>query len=66
MSQADQLLLGPAHAIAAAVRSGEVSAQDVAQAAFRRVQATDVRVNAFTEVTSRRALAEAAALDQRI
>jgi amidase/aspartyl-tRNA(Asn)/glutamyl-tRNA(Gln) amidotransferase subunit A len=66
MSQADQLLLGPAHAIAAAVRSGEVSAQDVAQAALRRVQATDVRVNAFTEVTSRRALAEAAALDQRI
>ncbi|HZF79641.1 MAG TPA: amidase family protein, partial [Rubrivivax sp.] len=66
MSAADQLLLGAAHAIAAAVRTREVPALDIAQAALRRVQATDGRVNAFTEVTSRRALAEAAALDQRI
>jgi amidase/aspartyl-tRNA(Asn)/glutamyl-tRNA(Gln) amidotransferase subunit A len=42
-----------AHAIAAAVQAREVSAQDMAQAALRRVQATDIRVNAFTEVTSR-------------
>jgi AtzE family amidohydrolase len=66
MSDADRLLLGPAHAIADALRAREVSALAVAQAALRRVQATDVRVNAFTEVTAQRALAEAAALDERI
>ena len=66
MNRADQLLLGPAHAIAAAVRSRDVRAVDITQAALRRVQATDGRINAFTEVTAQRAMAEAVTLDERI
>ena len=48
---------------AAKVRSGEVTAQALAEAALARVAAVDGRVNAFTEVTRERALAEAAAVD---
>ena len=66
MNSAEQGLLGPAHGIAAAVRSREVSALAVTQAALQRVQATDSQVNAFTQVTSQRAVAQAIALDQRI
>lgn len=45
------------------VRSGEVTALAVAEAALARIAAVDGKVNAFTEVTRARALAEAAAID---
>uniref|UniRef100_UPI0035A25DB2 AtzE family amidohydrolase n=1 Tax=Skermanella aerolata TaxID=393310 RepID=UPI0035A25DB2 len=48
---------------AAAVRSGAVSAMDVTQAALSRIAADDPRLGAFTEVTSDRALAQAAKVD---
>jgi AtzE family amidohydrolase len=49
--------------IAAAVRSGAVSAVDVAQAALSRIGADDPQLGAFTAVTADRALAEAAKVD---
>ncbi|MGF7210921.1 aspartyl-tRNA(Asn)/glutamyl-tRNA(Gln) amidotransferase subunit A [Skermanella aerolata] len=48
---------------AAAVRSGAVSAMDVTRAALSRIAADDPRLGAFTEVTSDRALAQAAKVD---
>ncbi|UFN47946.1 AtzE family amidohydrolase [Roseomonas sp. OT10] len=53
----------PAAAIAAAVRSGEVTARQVVEAALARIFARDGRTNAFTNVLSERALARAAAMD---
>jgi 1-carboxybiuret hydrolase len=52
-------------AIAAAVARGEVTARDVAIAALDRVAFRDRTVNAFTNVTNDRALAEAEAIDAR-
>ncbi|MFO0520910.1 MAG: AtzE family amidohydrolase [bacterium] len=52
-----------AAAIAAAVRERRVGAVEVAQAALAQVDRVDAGVNAFTEVTRARALAEAAAVD---
>jgi len=52
-----------AAAIAAAVRDRQVSAVEVAQAALAQVDQRNADVNAFTEVTRARALAEAAAVD---
>ena len=52
-----------ATAIAAAVRSGEVTARAVTEAALARIFARDGRLNAFTDVVSERALARAGALD---
>ena len=49
--------------IAAAVRSGAVSAVDVTQAALSRIGADDPKLGAFTAVTADRALAEAAKVD---
>jgi AtzE family amidohydrolase len=49
--------------IAAAVRSGAVSAVDVTQAALSRIGADDPQLGAFTAVTADRALAEAAKVD---
>jgi aspartyl-tRNA(Asn)/glutamyl-tRNA(Gln) amidotransferase subunit A len=49
--------------IAAAVRSGAVSAVDVTQAALSRIGADDPQLGAFTAVTAGRALAEAAKID---
>ena len=57
------LLSGSAAALAAAVRRGEVSAREVAQASLARIAATDGQVNAFTDLTAERALTRAAALD---
>lgn len=57
------LLAGPATDLAAAVRDGRVSARAVAQAALARIDAVDPVLNAFTDVTRERALAEADALD---
>lgn len=49
--------------IAAAVRSGRVTARAVTEAALGRVSSTHGRINAFTAVTAERALAEANAVD---
>lgn len=49
--------------IAAAVRSGAVSAVEVIQAALSRITTDDPQLGAFTAVTSDRALAEAAKVD---
>jgi amidase/aspartyl-tRNA(Asn)/glutamyl-tRNA(Gln) amidotransferase subunit A len=51
--------------IAAAVRSGGVSAQSVAEATFAAIARVDPKLNAFTAVTHERALAEAHAIDRR-
>jgi AtzE family amidohydrolase len=50
--------------IAQAVRSGELSATEVVKAALQRIAAVDQGINAFTEVTETRALAEAQAIDR--
>ena len=52
-------------ATAAAVASGKVSAVEITRAALARVASLDKSINAFTEVTEERALAEAAAIDAR-
>ncbi|HSV61202.1 MAG TPA: AtzE family amidohydrolase [Variovorax sp.] len=66
MSAAADLLHQDAAAMAAAVRSGAVSASALAQACFTRIDATDGRVNAFTGRTQQRALQRAAALDVQL
>ncbi|MBI5108371.1 MAG: AtzE family amidohydrolase [Rhodocyclales bacterium] len=52
-----------ATAIAAAFAGGEVSAREIAAAALERIAAHNPALNAYTEVTAERALAEADALD---
>lgn len=54
-----------AAAMAGAVASGEVSARELLDASLARIEATDGRVNAFTEKTLARARAEADAVDAR-
>ncbi|GAB0116219.1 AtzE family amidohydrolase [Acidisoma sp. 7E03] len=49
--------------IAAIIRSGDVTAVEVTEATLARVRAEDPKVNAFTEITEARALADAAAVD---
>src|SRR4051812_7896795 len=49
--------------ISAAVRAGRISARVVAEDALARIAAAHSRLNAFTTVTSARALAEADAVD---
>ncbi len=49
--------------IAAALASGEVTAQDVIEATFARIRARDPLLNAFTAVTEERALTKALAID---
>jgi len=51
--------------IAGAVRSGAVSATEIARAALARIATREPALNAFTAVTAERALAEAAAVDAR-
>ncbi|MCE4554737.1 AtzE family amidohydrolase [Pelomonas cellulosilytica] len=63
---ADSLLQGSATAMSDAVRSGRSTATALTQASLARIEATDGRVNAFTDVTTRRALDAAAALDRRL
>jgi 1-carboxybiuret hydrolase len=60
------ILLRPAHEIAAAVNARRVSARAVTEAALDRVVAADPRLGAFTDATPTRALAEAAAVDLSI
>ncbi|MGH9083685.1 MAG: amidase, partial [Acidimicrobiales bacterium] len=51
-------------ALAAAVRSGEVSARELTTHALERIEALDPSVNAFVAVDGDRALDQAAAVDQ--
>lgn len=55
----------PAHALARLVATGEVSAEEVTQAVLARIEAMNGEVNAFTDVTSARALDAARAVDRR-
>lgn len=66
MSAASELLLKDAATMADAVRGGAVSATALVQASLARIEATDGRVNAFTDRTQRRALQRAAALDAQL
>ena len=49
--------------IAKDIAAGKLSAREAAQAALARVAALNPKLNAFTLVTSERALKEAAAVD---
>jgi aspartyl-tRNA(Asn)/glutamyl-tRNA(Gln) amidotransferase subunit A len=53
----------PAHAIAAAVRSGAASALKVAEATLARIDQRNRALGAFTDVTAARALSRAEAID---
>ena len=55
-----------ASAIAKDVRDGKTSALDVIQKCLRRIEAHDVRVNAFTEVHTERAILQAQSVDERV
>lgn len=59
-------LNGTAMEIAALVAGGAISARDVTRRAIDRISAIDERVNAFTDVTVERALAEADIVDARV
>lgn len=63
MSAARELLRGDAVAMAQAVRSGECSAVDLVCASLRHIGRTDALVNAFTTVTTDRALERATQID---
>ncbi|WP_455383882.1 AtzE family amidohydrolase [Acidihalobacter prosperus] len=52
--------------LAAAIRSGEVSAVEAAQHTLARIERLNPALNAFTEITAERALEEAAAVDRAI
>ncbi len=60
----DPLLIADPALCAARVKSGEVSALEIAEAALTRTLACDGRVNSFTTVTAERARAEARAIDR--
>ena len=63
---ASELLNQGAVAMAAAVRSGRVSATALVQASLARIAATDREVNAFTDITAERALQHAARIDAQL
>ena len=52
-------------AAAAAVRSGEAKAVEIAEAVIAHIAARNASLNAFTAITAERALAEAAEIDRR-
>ncbi|WP_181781365.1 amidase [Pseudonocardia pini] len=54
-----------AREMAAALRAGEISARELTQAHLERIDSCNGAVNAVVTVTAERALAEAAAADQR-
>jgi 1-carboxybiuret hydrolase len=62
----DEILLRPAHEIAAAVKARRVSARAVTEAAIARIEATNRRLGAFTDRTFTRALREADAVDEAV
>lgn len=53
------------HALARAIARGELSAAEALEQTLARIEATDARVNAFTDRTFERARREAAAIDAR-
>jgi 1-carboxybiuret hydrolase len=57
------LLDGSAQAIAEAVRTGAISAREIAEQALSRIKTRDGALGAFTDVTATRALAKADAID---
>ncbi|WP_298394325.1 AtzE family amidohydrolase [Sphingobium sp.] len=59
-------MIGEAWAIAQAVREGRVSAVETAQTAINRIRTLDGRINAVTRLLEKRALAEAALVDQKV
>jgi 1-carboxybiuret hydrolase len=63
---ASELLSHSAADMAAAVREGRITATALAHASLERIAATQTRVNAFTDVTAKRALQTAAELDARL
>ncbi|SEB26082.1 AtzE family amidohydrolase [Variovorax sp. YR216] len=64
--KAAEIVLKDATTMAQAVRSGVVRASDLVQASLDRIAATDVRVNAFTDVVRERALRRAAQIDESL
>jgi aspartyl-tRNA(Asn)/glutamyl-tRNA(Gln) amidotransferase subunit A len=56
-------VFAPAHRIAAQVRDGSVTAESVTGAFLARIARVNPQVNAFTDFTAERALAQAKALD---
>jgi aspartyl-tRNA(Asn)/glutamyl-tRNA(Gln) amidotransferase subunit A len=62
---AAEILLRPAHEIAAAVASREVSAREVTEAALDRIEAENPALHAYTDVTAERAIREANLVDQQ-
>ena len=60
------ILLWPAHEIAAAVQARRVSARAVTEAAIARIEAGNPRLGAFTDLTFARARAEADAVDTTV
>ena len=58
-----KLLDGSAQSIADAVKSGAVSAREIAQETFSRIKVRNSALGAFTDVTATRALAKADAID---
>jgi len=61
-------MIGPtagAWEIAAAVRSGDASAVEIAEQALARIAGVDAKLNSFTKVTAERALAEARTVDAK-
>jgi amidase/aspartyl-tRNA(Asn)/glutamyl-tRNA(Gln) amidotransferase subunit A len=63
---ASELLNQGAVAMAAAVRGGQASATALVQASLARIAATDERVNAFTDLSTERALQRAAQIDTQL
>ncbi|MBL8707297.1 MAG: AtzE family amidohydrolase [Rhodospirillales bacterium] len=55
-----------AETIADAVRRRQVTAVEIARATLQRIAEGNKRLNAFTQVTEQRALAEAAAIDAKV
>ena len=66
MSSADDAVKGSATALAAGVRSGELSAADVLESSFGAISERDDEINAFLHLTRDRALAQAAKVDQAV
>jgi AtzE family amidohydrolase len=60
------IALEGAAGIAAAVRAGKASAVDVARATLAHIERRNPALNAFTDITRDRALAEAAAVDAAV
>jgi len=66
MSVPDDLASMTAAGTAGAVRAGSLSAVEVAKATLERIETINPVVNAFSDVTAERALAEAAGVDEAV